>query len=339
MTARTGLTSSAVTQIVKRLIAADLVGEFETQGTKSPGRNRVNVALTGHGLCSLGLIVRRHDVLWAICTLDGTPLAVQETALAGNSAADRLDLTLSSLQEEIQRSGRRLVAAGIGLPTFSGTRLQKKEYLAEIRTRLGVPCQTSNNSTYPALQEERTFLGQRPPAFLFVFAGGGIGGAVVRRRPNGELPDIHVVEVGHVGIDPEGAPCICGNRGCVEMSVSPVALARQAGIPSTGPADEDLLQIPEALTGEATDRLAYALASIANVLDVSHVVVGGYGEAVLRHLYGRLPERLRGSVTPGGEPVTVRFSSMGRRSCVVGAAVGALHDFGEPVTQTLVTTA
>lgn len=331
----TGLTSSAVTQIVKRLIEMDLVAETETPNTRSVGRNRINVVVSGHQYCSLGIVMRRWDVQWVVTRLDGQLLYTTETLLTG-SARENVAATLTQVNGWLSQSGRELVSVGIGIPTFATKSIPIPEFLDSVREQWQVPYVTSSNACYAAFAEERTVVDSSPHSFLYVFAGGGIGGAVVRRRPLGELPDIHVVEAGHVGIDPQGEPCICGNRGCVELSASPIALARAAGIRSLSPTKSELCRVPESLTVKATQDFTYGLTSIANVLDVSDVILGGYDEPVLRHLYGRLPQLMNGHITPSGEPLFIRFSNLGLQAAAVGAAVGAIHGFGVPVSTPLV---
>jgi predicted NBD/HSP70 family sugar kinase len=114
--------------------------------------------------------------------------------------------------------------------------------------------------------------------------GGGIiaGGELLRgaRGFGGEL--------GHVTMDPEGPPCRCGSRGCLEQFVGLEALLRAAGLGGASAAADAtpaaVLAEPRA-RGRCRDarrargrraRLGIAAASVANLIDPAAIVLGGY---------------------------------------------------------------
>jgi glucokinase len=73
--------------------------------------------------------------------------------------------------------------------------------------------------------------------------------------------------IGHVVVEPEGRPCVCGGRGCLEAEASGTAIGTITGrLPAEAP--------PEvvARTGTLVGR---AVASVANLLDLSLAVVAG----------------------------------------------------------------
>jgi glucokinase len=67
---------------------------------------------------------------------------------------------------------------------------------------------------------------------LMLTLGNGVGGAAV---VNGQMLRGHAGvagNIGHVTIDPHGAVCSCGNRGCLETVFSARAIESQAAAPS-----------------------------------------------------------------------------------------------------------
>jgi len=89
-------------------------------------------------------------------------------------------------------------------------------------------------------------------------------------------------EVGHLTLVPDGLPCKCGQRGCVEQYASGSAL--DAAWPSTDGRPAPLVLFEAAAAGdpravEVRDRYAWAVAGAVRILvltcDVDHVVVGG----------------------------------------------------------------
>jgi glucokinase len=96
------------------------------------------------------------------------------------------------------------------------------------------------------------------------------------------------MEVGHIVITPEGRPCTCGQKGCVEQYVSGhglIAGAIEHGIQTENgePVNSHYLiarakaSDERALTlmREAADALGIAMAMCAMVLNPSMIVIGG----------------------------------------------------------------
>jgi predicted NBD/HSP70 family sugar kinase len=85
-------------------------------------------------------------------------------------------------------------------------------------------------------------------------------------------------DLGHIIVDPEGRPCTCGARGCLEAMVSSAALSERAG----GRPARDV--VSDARQGErvALDALArtgwwlgLGLASLSPLFAPDRIVVGG----------------------------------------------------------------
>ena len=65
-------------------------------------------------------------------------------------------------------------------------------------------------------------------AVLYISAGVGLGGAVIRSGLTETGTSGYASEFGHMTMDPDGLPCACGSRGCWETQVSQGALLRYA---------------------------------------------------------------------------------------------------------------
>jgi predicted NBD/HSP70 family sugar kinase len=117
-------------------------------------------------------------------------------------------------------------------------------------------------------------------AYLSVGTGVAAGlvlGGRLRRGAHGMAG-----EIGHLSIDPDGPPCACGQRGCLEQVASGAAIARMwPGDGETSPT-QDLFR--SAALGDARaiairDRLAQHLAGavlmLVHTVDPDLVVIGG----------------------------------------------------------------
>jgi len=103
--------------------------------------------------------------------------------------------------------------------------------------------------------------------FVGMVVSTGVGGGIVL---DGRLLDGAQGNAGHIGhviVEPDGHPCPCGARGCLEAEVSGTAIAALTGRP---PAEAG----PEVIerTGTLVGR---AVASVANLLDLRLAVVAG----------------------------------------------------------------
>ena len=75
-------------------------------------------------------------------------------------------------------------------------------------------------------------------------------------------------EIGHVVVDPDGALCACGKRGCLETEVSAPLLARRLEADAGD---------GTAVLERAGEHLGTALATVLSALDVADVVLSGSG--------------------------------------------------------------
>lgn len=85
-----------------------------------------------------------------------------------------------------------------------------------------------NDANVAALGETEFGAGRDCSSVLYITVSTGVGGGWVL---NGEIyrgANELAGEIGHVVIDPNGPPCVCGRRGCVEQLACGPAIARMA---------------------------------------------------------------------------------------------------------------
>ena len=159
---------------------------------------------------------------------------------------------------------------------------------------LGLPVTVAHDVSAAALAEAGA------DESLYVSLGTGIGAAVVaagqvRRGATGQ-----VAELGHIPVWPDGEPCACGQRGCLEVYASAAGVARRYGVPGASSVDAlaRLGHAPPADTAwsDAVTALGLALATATLLLDPARIVLGGglaqAGEALLGPVRTALAGRL-----------------------------------------------
>ncbi|MFJ3228477.1 ROK family protein [Streptomyces sp. NPDC086783] len=148
----------------------------------------------------------------------------------------------------------------------------------------GVPVALGHDVRTGGLAEGRIGAGRGADRFLFVALGTGIAGAIgidgtVEAGAHG-----FAGEIGHVVVRPGGAPCPCGQRGCLERFASAAAVseawARASGNPEADAADCARAVAAgdaraAAVWQEAVDALADGLVTALTLLDPGVLIVGG----------------------------------------------------------------
>jgi glucokinase len=144
-----------------------------------------------------------------------------------------------------------------------------------------------NDAVAMAVGEHWQGAGRDTRHFLGVVVSTGVGGGLVLdgRTVNGRSGNAG--HVGHVVVDPDGPPCACGGHGCLEAVArgpAVVAWARGQGWTAPpgvapGPALAESARAGDSIALAAFTRagraLGVALASVATLLDLDGIAVGG----------------------------------------------------------------
>jgi glucokinase len=140
-------------------------------------------------------------------------------------------------------------------------------------------------------------------------------------------------EIGHIPVDPRGALCACGQRGCLETVASGSAVAR-LWPEGRGSSIRELFDAADrgeesAIAARRTfvDNVASAVRIIVLTLDVELIVIGGgvssLGEELLTAVRGVLRRWERDSpfLAALEIPGRIRLSAAGSDTAAVGAAI------------------
>src|SRR3954468_7631653 len=98
----------------------------------------------------------------------------------------------------------------------------------EIERRLGPSITLENDANAAAFGEHWLGAGQTVDSLCLLTLGTGVGGGIVLENKIWHGMTGMAGELGHINVDPEGHPCGCGSRGCVEQYASATAIKRLA---------------------------------------------------------------------------------------------------------------
>ena len=346
--AATGLTRSTVSRLVDELIAYGLVAELEPVIAGQRGRPAVPLVPASGSWLGLGLEVNISHLAARLVDLAGN-VAGQRYVARDRAASASEDLAaVAGLGRELLASapvGARLAGVEVALPGLvdaEGGVLLRAPNLGWrdvpaadlVAEALGVPRASvgiGNESDFAALTVARIAPG-RPSElsdFLYIFGEVGSGSALVRHGRLVSGRHGWAGEIGHVCVDPDGAVCGCGARGCLETVAGQRALNAAAGV-----TDADALAAAlasgdpraRAAMDAAARALGVAVAGALNLLDVSLVVLGGHlGERVDALLPLLQPELTSRVLSAPFDPPTVATVSLDAAPPALGAAYAALE--------------
>ena len=194
-------------------------------------------------------------------------------------------------------------------------------------------------------------------SFIFMYMGTGIGCGIVLNDEVVRGTSGNAGEIGHIVVDPDGAPCDCGLRGCVKSTCIPqvlVAEAEDAGILDGSRSGNSGAEIQQsfsrlcdladqgneqalAIIDRSAVRVARAVAVVTNTLDVERVVFGGPFWSRLADRYlEKVPALLDAhSDTRLIHPIEVVGTGVGEDVGAIGAASLVLEHTLAPRAQRL----
>ena len=261
-----GLGISTMTDLVAELRARGLVRELEAVRRPGAGRPTTPIALDGEAWCVLGVHLELTEVSLVCTTLGGRELWREHVAVPlKNSGPERgYALFHDLLCDRLQRipEQKTLIAVQIGLPGYvagdNGT-VSRCPTLGWD----GLPLSTAVYDTVYGAGWENITVGiehdchlaalhavreelPAPMPPVAVYLGG------IRELDGGMVLDGHIFrgadggagDLGHVRVDPQGAECICGRRGCLETVLGPQQLLVRSGLASPTEAEKLLTHEP-----------------------------------------------------------------------------------------------
>lgn len=109
------------------------------------------------------------------------------------------------------------------LPTLNGMNLK-----AALRDRFLFPVIVENDANAAAIGEHWLGASRHTGTSIIVTLGTGVGGGIIIDGEPYRGVDGTAGEIGHICVIPDGHPCGCGGRGCVEQYASATAMVRMA---------------------------------------------------------------------------------------------------------------
>ncbi len=309
----TGLSPASITSIASQLIAENILEELETKLPLSTATRR------GRPIVRLGITSAAAHVLAVNISIDALRMAVADF---NGQIVERSVIQLSTYKARRETFGKDVAEAIAGFlangdfkpgaisrigiavqgladdkagtlvwsPAFSSKNIP---LVAPIAERLGVPCMLANDVNMIA----EGYLADNPQSSIgttaAIFTGYGVGmgliidGAVYHGATGGAS------EFGHMNHIPHGAPCRCGQRGCIEAYAADYGIMREAQSAGADAVPHEAID-PKAMQAllnraksgdvaavrafeKAGEALGFGIARLMAILNPDRIVIAGPG--------------------------------------------------------------
>ncbi|MCP2243934.1 ROK family transcriptional regulator [Lentzea aerocolonigenes] len=294
---RTGLARATVGSVIADLIRAGVVtdGDANREDGLRTGRPARTLSLNRHAAYALGVDIGRDHVRVVLCDLFGEPVWDRDLhRLVDNDSGEVLTEAAELIAEARRVTGipaERILGVGMGIacpidrhgtllaegimPGWIGVRPTD-----ELRERTGFAVRLLNDANAAVLAEHRHGVAQHCGDVVYIRLSTGIGAGIIS---DGRLllgAGGLAGELGHVIVEPSGAICRCGNRGCLETVASPAAIAKLLSAEPTSTAELiDLVRAGDRgairAMEDAGDAVGRALAQAVTIVNPDLVVIGG----------------------------------------------------------------
>ena len=304
----TEISQPTVTTITAELLRKGLIEEVTPEAQPAEarrGRPRIALQVRADAHRVVGLKLGDRSISGVLTDFQNAVRASKTVPTAGKplSAGEVgavVEALVAALAAEAGLDPGAISAMGIGLPGIvdAGTGdvgwspvLQNCPLpLAEVLgNRLNLPVFVDNDANLVTIAEKFYGAGREASDFLVVTIERGVGLGLVIDDEVYRGARGFASEFGHTKVQPGGALCRCGQRGCLEAYVSDYALLREAGsapgLDLAGSESERLAalltaaragnEIARSIVGKAEKYFALGLANLITLFDPQLIVLSG----------------------------------------------------------------
>ena len=345
-----GLNRSTIMALTAELTGAGLVREELPRGPgRRAGRPSLVVRPESTRVYVLAFEVGVDRLVVARVGLGGAVLDRREGVRDRDSGtAELLDVLAAGAGELVRNAEGDAVCVGAALgfpgtvrrsddtimfgPNFDVGDLRLGDALSG-RLGLGIPVSVCNDANLGALAEHQRGAGIGCDNLIYLHGDVGVGGGIIAHGRLLGGDEGFGGEIGHMIVNPDGRPCACGSKGCLEAEVGERTLLRHAGREEVpGQAGRDAVRhiVAAADAGDIVARealkrvgawLGLGVANLVNVFNPGLVVFGG----TLRDIYLGSAAEIRSVLATAAlaaprEKVRLRTAALGDDTTLVGAA-------------------
>lgn len=341
----TGLNKPTISNHIGSMIDEGLIREIGS-GASTGGRRPILLELISSRHRIAGIELDADFVRVLITDLAGERISESSAPLLTTEPSAVIDACVQAIAETA--AGSPLLACGFAMPGLVDRRTETVDlpepfawhgvsFLQQLEERLELPVFVTDRGKAAGLGEMWLLADEPFQDLVYLYLGRGIGGAIVLDRKIHWGVGSIAGEIGHMVVDPNGPPCSCGNRGCLEMYAATAAIRARASLLAgefpDSPLESSTLDHARIANAAASgDRLArqliefvarwvgLALVSLVNVINPGAIVIGGPASAwgeVFRQQVERVVESA--TLLPARQEAPIVLGRARERAPVLGA--------------------
>ena len=189
----------------------------------------------------IGIDLGGTNIKAALVDYEGQVLAEASAPTGGLRPAEELCRDIAALTDRLLAQADcprdQVAALGMGCPGTVDDHTGVVVYANNLEWRnfpaadclgalTGLPVAIGNDANVAALAESLYGCARGAQSAVILTLGTGVGGGIVLDGRLWTGFNGAASELGHIVVEPEGVPCTCGRRGCLEMYASATGLLR-----------------------------------------------------------------------------------------------------------------
>ena len=344
----THLTAATVSHLVSELVEQGLVRSIGT-GPSAGGKPPTLYSIANDSRCVGAVDLSNGLIAGKVTDLRDQVVSRLDPRRIGKTGEGAVRLLEDTIAELIDSATAPLLGFGIATPGVidDDGRVIEASNLAwrdlplrqQLEDRFGLAVHIMNNSRAVALAEYAQ-VADSTNNLIALKIGRGVGAGIILdgRLYTGDA--FGAGEIGHVGSGPDAPLCACGNRGCLEKTISVPSLAtalRGHGFGTAATSDREVLEAAATAAAQgnreaigvidaAGRRLGTTVATLVGVLDIHALVITGGIEALGEGLLESARSELAKRVLPAlASKTLLRFGTVGPEAALQGAVSLVLH--------------
>ncbi len=336
------LSLPTATQLTKELMEKGLIeekGELQSTG----GRRAKALALSDSAGRAAGLDITKNHISLVAADLAGRIVKYGRIFLpyeAGEGYYQEVNRRLEAFLTESGCRQETILGLGISFPGIIDLREEmvadshilgvKSLPFSSISRHFPYPCHFVNDANAGACAQG--FGQENPERFYYLSLSDTVGGAVYLDGRLEQGKNFRCGEAGHMTIFPDGEPCYCGKKGCLDAYCSAKRLS--------GPADSKLEDFfsrldqggreEGALWENYTSCLAVAVNNIHMLLDCD-IVLGGYVGSCMGEHIRDIRDKAAARNTFGEDSSFVKACRHRTEAAALGASLKVIETFIEQI--------
>ncbi|MDO4344758.1 MAG: ROK family transcriptional regulator [Eubacteriales bacterium] len=288
---KTGLTKTAISQIVNELIENGLLTETHKKSINDVGRKPMGLTVAPDAPKCIGVLLQRGYGEAVLCDMQMNILNYRKIEKEWYTGDELMESVYELVDAVMPEDGNvfGIGAASVGPVNVNEGKIVNPAFFNHVanveverllRERYGLPVSLDHDNQSAALAEKLFGNGRSCKDILLVGIGDGVGCGIIVQDERYQSYSGYAPEIGHVSIDYHGKACFCGNKGCLENYIRS-AVVKKRMREATGwdmsykefcsrcdcPAIDEIIR-------DVIEKLGIAITSVLNMLNSDMIILG-----------------------------------------------------------------